>query len=297
MLTRKHSFLILGGIILFYSIFAVEDVFVEKDYDDAKGVKQRLENLSVNGYDVYVRYYLLQVGVEAGFPKLVPFIESIGLLVMTFFVTAKLSKRNMSGLLAVIIVSTSNLFLFYDTSLAYDNSWTLFLLLALYFSDRWTGVIPFITAVFCKPLSLIYFASYLYPLRKKSIPFLLVGSLGAFMVMNLYDRFDPAEFVYGVLDAFYWMLSDFYMIVMIPVVMFLLVFMKRHGYKNTMIPFFFMANVIVSGGFVEGFTPMLNTAYRYVPLVVFFAVGAGVLLQNKPNFLNAKIVPPLYKIK
>ena len=282
MFTRNHSFLILGGIILFYSIFSIPDIFVEKDYDDAKGVKLRLEGLSINGYDVYVRYYLLQVGAMTGFPKLVPFLESIGVLLMTFVVTVQLAKRNISGLVAVIIVTTSNLFLFYDTSMAYDNSWILFLLLALYFSDRWYGVLPFVTAVFCKPLSLIYFASYMYPLRKKRLPFLAVGAIGVFMVLNLYDRFDPTEFVYGIFDAFYWMYSDFYMVIMIPGVMFFLAFMKRYGYKNTMVPFFFMANVIISGGFVEGFTPMLNTAYRYVPLVVFFAIGAGVLLQTKP---------------
>ena len=271
----RISVSILALLIGFYAWFSVPDVFSFYDYFDSMLVDKRVDSLTITNSDVYLRYYLLSVGYELGVPKIIPFLESIGLLIMTYLVTVQISKRRISGLVSVIIVSTSNLFLFYDTSVAYDNSWVLFLLLGVYFSKRWVGTVSFLASIFCKQMTAVFVPSMIFlqlKNKKLGLAYIITGVIGIYLAFDLYDSFKPDEFAKGLTDSFYWLQSDLYMIVMVPIVMFFL-FYFRKKYDNTMIPFVFMANSIVSGGIVEGFTPMLNEAYRYIPLVVFFAIG------------------------
>ena len=48
-----------------------------------------------------------------------------------------------------------------------------------------------------------------------------------------------------------------------------------------------ISGILLSAPFLTGFTDITNQPYRFVPLVVFFAIGVGVILsKRKPNLIQ-----------
>ena len=58
---------------------------------------------------------------------------------------------------------------------------------------------------------------------------------------------------------------------------------KGIRYADT-IMFFIMA-AILSAPFVQAYSNAINVPYRFLPLIVFFAIGVGVLLSKKASTL------------
>lgn len=287
---EKYSIPFLVLIIGIYAFSAVPDVFEWYDFSDTITVKQRINDLKLDSFDVYLKYILLKPGVDIGLPKLIPFFESIILLMVVYFLAVKISGMKFAGLLAVVIVVTSRLFSFYDTSLPYDNSWIIFLLLAIYYEKSKFSPVFFVASIFCKPLTVLYIPSMIFlKLRDKKlgIPFIIIGLVSLIGISSYYDYFSMTEFLEGMYDNIYWFYADPYLLVMIPVVSVALVIARKYGYKNTMMPLAFMINSIFMSGIVEGFTGMYNQGYRYIPMVIFLALGVSVFFQSKkPTFLK-----------
>lgn len=285
----RLSVSILAVMIGVYCVITVPEVFTINDYPDSNLIRPQVKAWSITSPENVVRLTLLKIGAETGIMKLVPFVESVGVLVMTYLLSVQLSNR-MGGLVATVIVASSNLFRFFDTSIAYDNSWTLFLLMAVYFSNRWyLGGLLFVASALCKSLTLVFSPSMLFmSIRKENLGIVYIVSIlfGGAAVLSVSTGFSYSGFISGLTDWWYFMFSDIYMTFAIPFVMFLLVLFRKRM-KNTMIPFAFMLNAILSGVIVEGFTALNNEPYRYVPLVVFFAIGVSTLLQSYVK-LNSK---------
>jgi len=62
--------------------------------------------------------------------KVVSFLASISLLILTYLFTQEITKKRFAGLIAMIILMQSPLFLQFDTNYVYTNNWTLFYLLS-----------------------------------------------------------------------------------------------------------------------------------------------------------------------
>ena len=290
---EKYSIVFLAIIIGVYAFFAVPDVFEWYDFSDRINVIQRIDDLKLDSFDVYLKYLILKPGIDIGFPKLIPFLESIILLVIVYFLAVKISGQKFGGIVAVLILSTCNLFLFYDTSLPYDNSWIIFLLLSIYYEKSKFSPVFFIASIFSKPITVLYIPSMIFlKLRDKKLglSFIAIGLVSIFGVGTYYDYFSLTEFAEGIYDNVYWLYADPYLIVMIPVVCISLVIARKYGYKNTMIPLAFMINSMIISGVIEGFTDMYNQGYRYIPLVIFFAIGTSVFLQSKKPKLTSEVL-------
>mgnify|MGYP003319474035 FL=1 len=66
----------------------------------------------------------------------IPFFSSIGLLIVTYLFTSKITDSRIAGILSMLLVLQSNIFLTFDTSAAFASFWTLFYLLSLYLVIR-----------------------------------------------------------------------------------------------------------------------------------------------------------------
>ena len=57
---------------------------------------------------------------------------------------------------------------------------------------------------------------------------------------------------------------------------------SRRGVRHAESMMVFIAGIMIIAPLLTGFTNQTNQPYRFVPLVVFFAVGVGVLLSRIP---------------
>ena len=93
------------------------------------------QNYSV--IEPHVKYSLLLISEKIfGDFRVIAFIASVALLITTFFITKEITKKRIPGILAMLLVLQSNIFLSFDTSAAYSNFWVLFYVLSLYLSFK-----------------------------------------------------------------------------------------------------------------------------------------------------------------
>lgn len=237
-------------------------------------------------------------------PKVVPFAESVALLILTYFFTVQIAQKRFAGLVAMMVLIQSYTFLRYDTLMSYANDWTLFYLLSLYLIvKKWPlSPISYIASVFSKPLTVPFFPLTLFftyrseiPRRKKIyvlisyavMPVLLVAGIlilgldfgGTTSLRNI--AFNSSLFLNGFTTWAYQLRFDtIFLMFILPLVVGL--FLKaRHGLKQA-------DSILVLIGGITLAMPLLAAMggfnlhpYRYIPLIVFFAIGIGVLFSSK----------------
>ncbi len=89
--------------------------------------------------------------------KIIPYLASILLLVTSYFLTIKFSKKNFTGLIAVILILQSSTFFTYDTIAVYENFWVLFYVLSIYliFQKPKISSISYILSIFSKAITIL----------------------------------------------------------------------------------------------------------------------------------------------
>jgi len=73
---------------------------------------------------------------------------------------------------------------------------------------------------------------------------------------------------------------------LIPLTIALFILAKK-GMVEAEMMMVLIAGVLFSAPLLTGFTDITNQPYRFVPLVVFFAMGVGVLLSKKKISVQA----------
>ena len=234
--------------------------------------------------------------------KLLPFLASISSIIFTALITTQLAKRRLAGIIAMIILLQSVTFTDFDTVAVYENFWVLFYLISLYSinSKWWHGSpINFLLSVFTKAFIMTYFwMSFFYIYRAEvstRIKLSLFASYGIVISIIywifetqrsiIYDdilRYDFNSF----LDAFTgWgnsmQLDTLILLFILPLTIGL--FLKSlNGVKQADSILILLAGTIIAGpliSFVTDFYFILP--YRFIPFVMFFAIGTGVLLSKK----------------
>ena len=115
------------------------------------------QNYSV--IEPHVKYSLLLISEKIfGDYRVIAFFASIGLLITTYFITTEITKKRIPGILAILLVLQSNIFLTYDTSYVYSNFWILFYALSLYLIlKKWQfSHISFVLSIFSKLVSTVF---------------------------------------------------------------------------------------------------------------------------------------------
>ncbi len=315
--------IILAGYVAFSSVELTED----ETWEDWDRVKERLEgdlqkgpmnepcdimmtiehcygwpraNPTISsGFEPHARYFLLKLSVELfDNYKIFPFFASIGLLLVTYLFATLITGKRFAGIISLVIMVQSNLFLSFDTSPTYSNFWTLFYVLSLYLAVRLWMVSPaiYLLSIFAKvltvaflPMSIFFVLSSDIPKKKKAFVVLVSmiivsGGVIIFATQNLAETegagLNSDEFWSG-LSSFANQIRHDGLIVLfiLPLVFGLFMVSKRSRYANSIM--LMIAGMLVIVPLISGFTEITNQPYRFVPLVFFFAIGVGTLLSKR----------------
>ncbi|MDH3764748.1 MAG: hypothetical protein OER82_02950, partial [Nitrosopumilus sp.] len=233
--------------------------------------------------------------------KVVPFLASIALLVTTYLITTTITQKRFAGIISTVILLQSSVFLTYDTTVSYTNFWILFYLTSLYAVYRFWPLSPIayllsipaksLTAAFL-PMS-IYFILRSEISRKKKLiisgataGIILAGGIAATEIsatQGTEESFDAKEFQMGFTSFAYQLRSDgLVMLFTIPLMVGLFM-VSRNGIKHGESIIVFISGMLLIAPILTGFTNQTNQPYRFVPLVVFFAMGVGVLLSKRQS--------------
>ena len=259
-------------------------------------------NQNYSPIEPHVKYSLLIISEKVfGDYRVVAFFASIALLVVTFFITKEITKKRVPGIIAMLLVLQSNIFLTYDTSAAYSNFWILFYVLSLYLVlKKWQfSHILFVLALFSKLLSAIFLPLTVFFVlnntkgKKRMYVLILYTVLiiaGLFAVSNLSDdtnfTFLPENFIEGFEQFSYQLRFDpIILIFLLPltVVLFLKSLKGFHQANSIQV---LISGFLLIPPLLITFTEQTNEPYRLIPLVVFFAIGVSALLgkikQDEP---------------
>jgi hypothetical protein len=292
------------ALLIIYISASSAELSNQEIFEDYNGVKNRLDNWSpdqmINSFEPHVRYFFLKSSIDLfGNDRVVPLLASAALLVVTYFFTKTITQKRFAGIVAVVIIMQSNVFLIYDTTVSYTNFWILFYLLSLYLVYRFWPLSPIsyllsipskaLTAAFL-PMSIYFILRSEISRKQKMITagitagIILAGgvsSIAGFSAPETEEGFDAKEFWAGFTSFSYQLRFDgLVMLFMIPLMVGLFL-VSRNGVKHGESIMVFISGMLLIAPILTGFTNQTNQPYRFVPLVVFFAIGVGVLLSKR----------------
>ena len=309
----KRITVILGIIIfVFYIGFSVNELSINEegqfpDYNILKAALQIWPSTESDDIYVqeqnsrYVRMVLLGTSLEIFQNiKILPFVASISLLIVTFFLTYQISHKRFSGIVALLIILQSHTFLFFDTVAVYENFWILFFLISLYLINRkWQlSSILYLLALFSKAFIFVFFLStifYIYRARISSrkkiwamcsyggviLIILTVFSFGDSVYGDIINISD-SEFFLALNTLGYTLRYDVFIILSLLPVTIGLFFTSRRGFLQADSILVLILTSLLAGPFISMLTEFYFVLpYRFLPLIVFVAIGIGVFLSKK----------------
>jgi len=306
-ISKKITTIVIIVLLSIYVGFSFEELTTEEEWEDYHGVKQRLESWSpdqiTSGFEPHIKYFMHWSSmILFGHYTVVPFLASISLLLLTYFFTSKISKKRFAGIVAFVILLQSNLFLTYDTTVSYTNFWILFYLLSLYLLYKVWPLSPvsYLLSIFSKaltatflPMSLFFiFRSKISTTTKiivsaSSTALILAGIIVATTGANIggiageQEEFDWDEFALGFTSfSFQLRFDGLVLIFILPLIVGLFI-ASRNRIQHADSMMVFIGGILFIAPLVTGFTELTNQPYRFVPLLVFFAIGIGVLLSKR----------------
>lgn len=256
--------------------------------------------LSIN----YVKNFLLFSSQEIfQNVKIIPFIGTISLIFVTYFLTVQISGKRFAGLVAVIILLQSQTFLRYDTTATFSNFWVLFYLVSIYLINKkwYLSPLAFIASIFSKSLTITFLPMTLFFILRSEISknakirvtifyliILIAIVIGLFLFKDVgfgdsVTPFEFDEFLSGFTAWAYQLRIDSLMLVfLLPLVVGL--FIKSYqGFRQADSIMVLIAGILLTAPLLSGFSEFNIQPYRWMPLITFFAIGIGVLLSKKSD--------------
>jgi len=266
---------------------------VAEEWPFGPGTQKEIEYLHVKNFFLKVSLEIFQN------IRIMPFLASISLLLLTYFFTVKITHKRFAGIVSMIILLQSNTFYQFDTIASYSNFWALFYLLSLYLIyKKWSlSPISYIASIFSKPLTIafapmsLFFAFRAEIPKKTKIRTVIIYSviLGIFATVMLAggtelgpsQKFNSDDFWSALTVWSFQLRSDhLFLIFILPLTVGLFI-TSRKGFPHADAVLFLIVGAIFVMPMLAGLTYFNLHPYRYVPLVVFFAVGVGTLLSQK----------------
>ncbi len=292
--------IILVGVLVTFTVTRLLTEADFKDYYDT--VKPALQTWTIasikNGFDLHLKYFLDTTSMKLfGSYKVIPYFESISLLVLTYFFTKLITKSRFAGIVSMVILLQSGIFLIYNSSVAYDNSWILLFLLSLYVVYKFWPLssIAFIASLFTKPYTVVFVPFTFFFIyrsgvsRKKkiltAISYVIVIVAGIAVALNFgaptnLSHIDNYAF-WSAYNAFSYQLrfDPVVVLFLLPVTVMLFMAARKGIVHADSILLLLMSTVLLQliAALIVGYS---SQPYRYMPLVTFFAIGVGTLLSK-----------------
>ncbi|MDH3618366.1 MAG: hypothetical protein OEM89_06545 [Nitrosopumilus sp.] len=303
--SKRIAFICITILLIIYITVSVSELSTEENFEDYKNVKNRVEGWSIDqafrSFEPHVRYFLISTSMTLfGNFKIIPFLASIALLITTYFITKTIAQKRFAGIVSMVIVLQSNLFLTYDTTVAYTNFWILFYLLSLFLIYKFWPLSPvfYLLSISAKTLTIAFLPMSIFFIIRSEISkkqkilatgvttVIIVGGI-AMMWSDLSptqeteEEFNKKEFWMGFTSFSYQLRFDGLVILfMIPLIVGLFLISKS-GIRNAESIMVLIAGMLFIAPVLTGFTDQTNQPYRFVPLVIFFAMGVGLLLSKR----------------
>lgn len=305
--SKKTAIAVVAVLVAIYTAGTAGELSQEETYEDYAGVKERLATWSADqiagSFEPHVRYFLLTSSMAIfGTYKAVPFLASIALLLATYLLASQMAQKRFAGIVSMIILMQSAVFLTYDTTVSYTNFWILFYVVSLYMAYKLWPLSPiaYVASLPAKALTAAFLPMSIYFILRSGIPkrqrIATAGTTAAIIVAvgvvaatgtDLTsggeagaEEFNAREFWAGFASFAYQLRFDgLVMLFCIPLIVGLLVAARR-GVRHAESVMVLVSGVMLIAPLLTGFTNQTNQPYRFVPLVVFFAVGVGVLLSR-----------------
>jgi len=303
-ISKKSAFITLLVFLIVYTGAASTEISSQEIYADYVGVSKRVGNWSPDqmiDFEPHIRYLFLKSSIEIfGNDRVVPLLASAALLVVTYFFTTTITQKRFAGIVSVLIIMQSSVFLTYDTTVSYTNFWILFYLLSLFLVYKFWALSPvsYLLSIFSKALTATFMPMSIYFILRSNISrkqktvtagitvvMILAGgavAMGSFTsIQGIQEEFDEKEFWMGFTSFSYQLRFDgLIMLFMIPLMVGLFI-VSKSGIKHGESIMVFISGILLITPFLTALTTQTNQPYRFVPLVVFFAVGVGVLLSKR----------------
>jgi len=309
-ISSKLAFFVIVIIIGIYITTSVDELFNGQFLPDYyfRGESQ-LENydfatIGDDALDKHFGFFLTTSSMHLfGNYKVIPFIASIALLVLTYLFTFEITQKRFAGVIAMVIVLQSGIFLFYDTTVVYPNFWIVFYLLSLYLVyKKWPlSPISYILSVTSKGLTAVFFPMTLFFIyranitkQKKirlAISYGIIVLLGGTIIFFTGQSLGPADVPFSGFNSHdFWMgfaafssslrADGVVLLFLLPLTVGLFVAARKRVLHADSIMFFILTMLLL-GPLLLAFSDHHNIPYRFVPLIVFFAIGVGVLLSKR----------------
>ena len=264
---------------------------------------QKIDNDGFNapGIASYFHTMLGYISIQVfGNVKVIPLLTSIALPVLTYFITYEITKKRFAGIVALVIVLQSGVFLHYDTGITYPNFWILFYLFSLYLIYKtWPlSPIPYFASIFTKVLTAAFLPMTIFFIYRSSISrqkkIRIVTLYGVILICGISFlfftdlsliptkfQFDTHDF-WGGFNAVHTSLrfDPLVLLFILPLIVGLF-FTSRGGLKEADSISFLIFGILLTAILIPALSGAINVPYRFVPLIVFFAMGVGVLLSKK----------------
>ena len=296
-----------------YIILTIPELEKSEEFKDIIGIEKRLNesirddrftfedaisgNQNYSLAEPHVKYSILLISEKVfGDFRIIAFFASVSLLLLTYLITNAITNNRFAGLVALLLVVQSNLFLSFDTSAVYSNFWILFYLLSLYVVIKMWFATPvlFVISIFCKMLTAIFTPMSIFFILNSEISnsqkiiissiiviLLIVGGI-IFLGTQESDKLTSFE-----IDRFWESFASFafQMRLDIITVLFLLplifgLFLSSKKFKHANSISILISGVLLSGPILAGITDQTNQPYRLIPIIVFFAIGVGMLFPK-----------------
>ena len=310
----KKTALLTGIIILVVYIgFSLPELAIDEatQYDDWGVLESALEiwpstdsdDIYINEQNTrYVRMLLLDASSDLFQNiKLLPFVASILLVVVTFFLTYQITQKRFAGIISMVILLQSHTFLHFDTIAVYENFWVLFYVVSLYAINRkWQySSISYLLSIFSKAFIAVFFLSSLYYICRASIStrkklytlasyatslivILLVFSFGESIYFDIIN-ISSSEFFLAFNALGYTLRYDLIIVLsLLPLTLGLFFKFRKENSKKVDSILVLILTALLAGPVISMLTDFyFILPYRFLPLIVFVAVGIGVLLSKK----------------
>ena len=267
------------------------------------------EDVVVNEYNTrYVKMFILDASLDIfQNVKALVFVASILLAVVTFFLTHQITQKRFAGIISMVILLQSHTFLHFDTIAVYDNFWILFYVASLYVINRkWQYSSPlYLLSIFSKVFIGIFFLSSIYYIcrasisKRKKLYTLASYVVSLIIILVIISNFNlgvgggygssyslqPTEFFLA-FNAMGLVLRYDLVIVLslLPLTLGLFFKFRKENAKKADTIFVLILTALLAGpilAMLTAFQPIPILPHRFLPLIVFVAVGIGVLLSKK----------------
>jgi len=310
----KKTALLTGIIILVVYIgFSLPELAIDEatQYDDWGVLESALEvwpstdsdDIYINEQNTrYVRMLLLDASSDLFQNiKLLPFVASILLVVVTFFLTYQITQKRFAGIISMVILLQSHTFLHFDTIAVYENFWVLFYVVSLYaINKKWQySSISYLLSIFSKAFIAVFFLSSVYYICRASIStrkklytlasyatslivILLVFSFGESIYFDIIN-ISSSEFFLAFNALGYTLRYDLIIVLsLLPLTLGLFFKFRKDNSKKVDSILVLILTALLAGPVISMLTDFyFILPYRFLPLIVFVAVGIGVLLSKK----------------